>query len=163
MRDVSRNFYCYKIKIMPVLTASDAQQIRLAKSNVSHETYKILFETATQRVRNKAEMNETNMIYKIPHYIVGRPLFNVKHAARYVAEKLRIYGYNTNFYENNGTYFVNVCWKATPVIIPKKPKDVKKSRKQSENIQVVSGDAVRRMEMIRLALQNANNKKNKTY
>ena len=145
---------------MPVLTASDAQQIRLAKSNVSHETYKIVFETATQRIKNKAEMNETEMKFKIPHYIIGRPLFNVKHAARYVSEKLRIYGYNTNYYEENGTFFIHVCWRATPVDIPKKPKDVKKSRKNlPKNIQVVSGDAVRRMEMIKLALQNASARK----
>jgi hypothetical protein len=144
-----------KLKIMPVLTASDAQQIRLQKSNVSHETYKILFETATQRVKNRAEMNETNMVFKVPHYLVGRPLFNVKHAARYVSEKLRIYGYTTSFYEDNGTYFVNVCWKATPVVIPKKPKDVRKPNKLNGNIQVVSGDAVRKMERIKLALENS--------
>jgi uncharacterized protein with PIN domain len=118
----------------------------------------MLFETATHRIKKKAEMNETEMVYKIPHYVLGRSLFNVKHAARYVSEKLRIYGYKTSFYEQDGTYFVNVCWKKTPVLIPKKPKDVRRTF-QPQNIQVTSGDAVRRMERIKLALQQVNSRK----
>ena len=144
---------------MVVLTAAGAQQIRLAKRNVSHETYKYLFESAVQRVRSQAEMDCTDMVFKVPHYVVGRPLFNVKHAARYVSEKLAIYGYATRFYANGDTYFVHVCWRATPVVVPKKPKDVKKQPSTSTDIHVSSGDAVRRLELVKSALRNSLGKK----
>ena len=141
------------------LTSSEAQQIRLAKRNVSHATYKMLFETAIQRIKNKAEMDETSMLYKIPHYMLGRPTINVKHAARYVSEKLKIYGYTTRYYEQEGTYFVYVSWKATPVPIEKKPRDVRRPKPTNTNIQTNANEAVRRMEIIKLALQNSMKKK----
>ena len=140
---------------MTILTAQDAQQIRLAKRQVSHETYKMLFGAALQLVTRRANANETSVIYKIPHYILGRPTINVKHAARYISEKLAIYGYKTRFYEINDTYFVDIDWSVEKVIIPKKPKDVKRPKVIDTSIQSNPAEAVRRMELIKLALQNS--------
>ena len=140
---------------MTILTAQEAQQIRLAKRQVSHETYKMLFGAALQLVTRRANANETSVIYKIPHYILGRPTINVKHAARYISEKLAIYGYKTRFYEINDTYYVNIDWGIEKVIIPKKPKDVKRPKVVDTSIQSNPAEAVRRMELIKLALQNS--------
>ncbi|AGE48585.1 hypothetical protein PBCVAN69C_629L [Paramecium bursaria Chlorella virus AN69C] len=141
------------------LTSSEAQQIRLAKRNVSHATYKMLFETAIQRIKKNAETDATEILYKIPHFMLGRPTINVKHAARYVSEKLKIYGYTTRYYEQDGTYFVYISWRATPVPIEKKPREVKRPKPTNTNIKMDTGDAVRRMEIIKLALQNSMGKK----
>lgn len=140
---------------MTILTAQDAQQIRLAKRQVSHETYKQLFGAALQLVTRRANANETSVIYKVPHFILGRPTINVKHAARYISEKLAIYGYKTKFYEINDTFFVNIDWSVEKVIIPKKPKDVKRPKVIDTSIQSNPAEAVRRMELIKLALQNS--------
>jgi hypothetical protein len=140
---------------MTILTAQEAQQIRLAKRQVSHETYKQLFGAALQLVTRRANANETSVIYKIPHYILGRPTINVKHAARYISEKLAIYGYKTRFYEINDTYFVNIDWGVEKVIVPKKPRDVKRPKVVDTSIQSNPAEAVRRMELIKLALQNS--------
>ena len=140
---------------MTILTAQEAQQIRLAKRQVSHETYKQLFGAALQLVTRRANANETSVIYKVPHYILGRPTINVKHAARYISEKLAIYGYKTRFYEINDTFFVNIDWSVEKVIIPKKPKDVKRAKVIDTSIQSNPAEAVRRMELIKLALQNS--------
>jgi hypothetical protein len=140
---------------MTILTAQDAQQIRLAKRAVSHDTYKMLFGAALQLVTRKANVNETSAIYKVPHFILGRPTINVKHGARYIAEKLAIYGYKTRFYEINDTFYVNIDWGIEKVIIPKKPRDVKRPKIVDTSIQSNPGEAVRRMELIKLALQNS--------
>jgi hypothetical protein len=140
---------------MTILTAQEAQQIRLAKRQVSHETYKQLFGAALQLVTRRANANETSVIYKIPHYILGRPTINVKHAARYISEKLAIYGYKTRFYEINDTFYVNIDWGIEKVIVPKKPRDVKRPKVVDTSIQSNPAEAVRRMEIIKLALQNS--------
>ena len=140
---------------MTILTAQEAQQIRLAKRQVSHETYKMLFGAALQLVTRRANANETSVIYKVPHYILGRPTINVKHAARYISEKLAIYGYKTRFYEINNTFYVNIDWGIEKVIIPKKPRDVKRPKVIDTSIQSNPAEAVRRMELIKLALQNS--------
>ena len=140
---------------MTVMTAQEAQQIRLAKRNVNHETYKMLFGAALQLVTRRANANETSVIYKIPHFVLGRPMINVKHAARYISEKLAIYGYKTRFYEINDTYYVNIDWSIQKVIIPKKPKEIKRQKVIDTSIQTNPAEAVRRMELIKLALQNS--------
>ena len=140
---------------MTILTAQDAQQIRLAKRQVSHETYKQLFGAALQLVTRRANANETSVIYKIPHFILGRPTINVKHAARYISEKLAIYGYKTRFYEINDTFYVNIDWSVETVIVPKKPRDVKRPKVIDTSIQTNPAEAVRRLELIKLALQNS--------
>jgi hypothetical protein len=140
---------------MVVLTAADAQQIRLAKRSVSHETYKMLFEIVIQRVRMKAEMDHTAFRYKIPHYILGRPSINCHHAARYVSEKLKFYGYKSSFHEDSGSFFVDIDWSREPVKVSKKPRDVRRAKVVDTSVKSNPGEAVRRMELIKLQLQNS--------
>jgi len=142
---------------MVVLTAADAQNIRLAKRNVSHETYKLIFEMIINRIKNKAEMNQTSLRYRIPHFLVGRPAINVHHAARYVSEKLRFYGYKSSFHEIQGNYFVDVDWSREPIKVPKKPRDVK--RPKQTTTPTGTQEAMRRLETIKLQLQNTLKKK----
>jgi hypothetical protein len=115
----------------------------------------MLFGAALQLVTRRANANETSVIYKVPHYILGRPTINVKHAARYISEKLAIYGYKTRFYEINDNYFVNIDWGIEKVVVPKKPRDVKRPKVIDTSIKTNPAEAVRRMELIKLALQNS--------
>ncbi|AGE56398.1 hypothetical protein PBCVNEJV1_712R [Paramecium bursaria Chlorella virus NE-JV-1] len=138
---------------MPVLTAQDAQQIRLAKKGVNHETYKMLFDMAIQRIKLKAEMNHTSVRYKIPHYVLGRPAINVHHAARYVSEKLKFYGYKTSYHEADGSFFIDIDWSLEPIKVQKKPRDVKRPKGMDASVKSNPQEAIRRMEMIKLQLQ----------
>jgi hypothetical protein len=140
---------------MVVLSAQDAQQIRLSKRSVSHETYKILFGSAIQLVKRHAEADNTNVIYKVPHFILGRPTINVKHAARYISEKLALYGYKSRYYEMNNAYFVEIDWSIAKVVVDKKPRDIRRPKVLDADIKSNPAEAVRRMETIKLALQNA--------
>jgi hypothetical protein len=140
---------------MVVLSAQDAQQIRLSKRSVSHETYKILFGSAIQLVKRHAEADNTNVIYKVPHFILGRPTINVKHAARYISEKLALYGYKSRYYEMNNAYFVEIDWSIAKVVVDKKPRDIRRPKVLDTDIKSNPAEAVRRMETIKLALQNA--------
>lgn len=140
---------------MVVLTAQDAQQIRLAKKETSHQTYKIIFELLIQRIRSSSEMNQTKLQYKIPNFILGRPTINTKHAARYVSEKLKIYGYKSNYYEIHGHWYVDADWSIEPVKVPKKPKDVRRPKETTANIQTDPQEVAKRLEMIKLKLKNS--------
>jgi hypothetical protein len=139
---------------MVVFTASDAAQVRLIKREVSHETYKMLFEIAIQRVKLKAEHDHTSLSYRIPHYMLGRPAINVHHAARYISEKLRFYGYKASFREAEGSFYVDIDWSIEPVRVHKKPRDVKRPKVIDASVKSNPAEAVRRMEKIKLQLQN---------
>ena len=139
---------------MVVFTAADAAQVRLAKKSVSHETYKMLFEIAIQRVKLKAEHNHTSLSYRIPHFMIGRPTIRVHHAARYISEKLRFYGYKASFREAEGSFYVDIDWSREPVKVQKKPRDVKRPKVIDASVKSNPAEAVRRMEKIKLQLQN---------
>ena len=139
---------------MVVLTAADAQSIRLAKKSVSHETYKMLFEIVIQRIRLKAEHNHTSLSYRVPHFMIGRPTIRVHHAARYISEKLRFYGYKASFREAEGSFYVDIDWSREPVKVQKKPRDVKRPKVIDASVKSNPAEAVRRMEKIKLQLQN---------
>jgi len=143
---------------MVVLTAADAQQIRLAKRSVSHETYKMLFEIVIQRIKLKAEMDHTSLSYRVPHYMMGRPTIRVHHASRYISEKLRFYGYKASFREADGSFYVDIDWSREPVKVQKKPRDVWRP-KVDASVKSNPAEAVRRMEKIKLQLQNTLKKK----
>jgi len=143
---------------MVVLTAADAQSIRLAKRSVSHETYKMLFEIVIQRIKLKAEMDHTSLSYRVPHYMMGRPTIRVHHAARYISEKLRFYGYKASFREADGSFYVDIDWSREPVKVQKKPRDVRRP-KVDASVKSNPAEAVRRMEKIKLQLQNTLKKK----
>ena len=140
---------------MVVLTAQDAQQIRLQKKATSHQTYKMVFEMIVQRIRSRSEMNQTKLQYKIPNFIMGRPAINTKHAARYVSEKLKIYGYKSNYYEIHGHWYVDADWSIEPVKVPKKPKDIRRPKEKNTDVQSDPMEAARRLEMIKLKLKNS--------
>ena len=144
---------------MVILTAQDAQQIRLAKKNVNHETYKMLFHMTIQRIRSRCEMNQTRFQYRIPNFLLGRPTINTKHAARYVSEKLKIYGYKSNFYSIHGHWYVEADWSIEPVKIPKKPREIRRAKVVDTNIQSNPQEAIRRMEMIKAELKNSMGKR----
>jgi hypothetical protein len=144
---------------MTILTAQEAQQIRLNKRSVSHDTYKLLFEIVIQNVKLKSEMNQTRLRYKIPAYVLGRPAINCHHASRYISEKLKFYGYKSHFFEHNGAHFVDVDWSLEKAKPHKKKRDVKREKQIDTNIRSNPAEAVRRLEMIKLQLQNTMKKK----
>ena len=76
-----------------MLTVDELQRQREARARVNHETYKGLFNQVSDRVRSRAQNRGTSLVWTVPPFVMGRPLYNPSHAARYVAEKLRRGGF----------------------------------------------------------------------
>lgn len=70
--------------------------MREARGQVNHDTYKLLFGQAQQRVRARAAHGLQDAVFQIPPLVPGRPLFKPSHAARYVSEKLRRGGFHVD-------------------------------------------------------------------
>lgn len=83
----------HKDRRLAVLTVADLRDMREARAQVNHDTYKQLFGQAQQRVRARAAHGLQDAAFQIPPLVPGRPLFKPSHAARYVADKLRRGGF----------------------------------------------------------------------
>lgn len=78
-----------------MLTADDVRDIRIRRAKVNHETYKQLYEGVCRRIKSRAQYHpdQTDMWHQVPPLVVGRPIYHHDHAARYITEKLRRYGF----------------------------------------------------------------------
>lgn len=76
------------------LTVRDLADMRHARANVNHETYKMLLRQLHDRVRARAANKFTDLAFQVPPLVPGRPLYAVSHASRYLAEKMRRGGFD---------------------------------------------------------------------
>ena len=83
-----------------MITADEARDIRANKGLVNHATYKEILANIDTRIRARTARGEIKMEYYIPPLVTGRPAFQVLHAARYCAEKLRRAGYAVDQTDN---------------------------------------------------------------
>lgn len=61
----------------------------IARAEINHETYKLLYAQCVEHIKRKHECGCTITLYHVPEFVFGRPPFTHAHAIRYVAEKLR--------------------------------------------------------------------------
>lgn len=93
-----------------MLTVDDLRQQREDRSRVNHETYKRLFNQLTDRVRARAQNRGTSLVWLVPPFVLGRPLYNPAHAARYISEKLERGGFTVHEAHGEGVHVLYVTW-----------------------------------------------------
>jgi hypothetical protein len=75
------------------LTVADLHAQRELRASVNHETYKQLLKQVQDRIRLRAGNDFRDLVWQVPPFVPGRPVFTASHAARYVSEKLRRGGF----------------------------------------------------------------------
>lgn len=103
-----------------MLTVQDLQEQRHAKARVNHETYKQLLRQVQNRVRARAENKFTDLVWPVPPFVPGRPVYAPSHAARYVSEKLRRGGFEVSVASSEDVHVLYVSWSLQPTKKKKK-------------------------------------------
>ena len=93
-----------------MVTADEARRIRVRKGSVNHETYKGIYEKISNRITAAAQRGETYVEYRIPPIVPGRPIYDVTHAIRYNADKLRLAGFTVDPVDD----LLKIDWKPKP-------------------------------------------------
>lgn len=107
-----------------MVTAEEARRIRVRKGSVNHETYKGIHEKICNRITTAAQRGDTSVEYRIPPIVPGRPIYDINHAIRYNADKLRHAGFTVDPEDD----LLKIDWKPQPQpqhhadSTPKKPK-----------------------------------------
>lgn len=96
-----------------LLTVHDLQTQRQARALVNHETYKGLLAQAQDRIRARALNDCKDLLWQVPPLVPGRPLYKTSHAARYVAEKLRVGGFSVEVASSKDVHVLYVSWNQT--------------------------------------------------
>ena len=93
-----------------MVTADEARRIRVRKGSVNHETYKGIHEKISNRITAAAQRGETYVEYRIPPIVPGRPIYDINHAIRYNADKLRLAGFTVDPVDD----LLKIDWKPKP-------------------------------------------------
>jgi hypothetical protein len=120
-----------------MLTVADLKKGRERRAAINHETYKMLYSSCIEHIKNKEKAGCGEAVWSVPAFVVGRPPFEHSHAIRYVSEKLRIGKFNVNCNENHGE--LHVEWASVVLIKKKKKRELKKTanpKKASEPLSV---------------------------
>lgn len=97
-----------------MLTVRELQEQRHAKARVNHDTYKLLLRQVQDRLRARAENKCTDMVWSVPPFVPGRPVYTTRHAARYVSEKLRRGGFDVSVASSEDVHILYVTWSFRP-------------------------------------------------
>jgi hypothetical protein len=95
-----------------LLTVDELQTQRQARARVNHETYKGLLAQAQGRIRARALNDCKDLLWQVPPLVPGRPLYKTSHAARYVADKLRLGGFSVEVASSRDVHVLYVSWNA---------------------------------------------------
>ena len=104
-----------------MVTADEARQLRVSKGAVNHETYKEIYSKLSNRIKLAAGRGETSLEYHVPPLIPGRPMYDISHAVRYNADKLRHAGFAVDIDAD----LLRVDWTAPAPVPKEKPKQKK--------------------------------------
>lgn len=79
----------------PLLTINCLHDKRVKRAKVNRETYKIILHQIYNRIERR-DASRGALDANIPAFLVGRPIYDMSHAQRYVQSKLAVGGFRTH-------------------------------------------------------------------
>lgn len=73
-----------------MITVDQLARGDVTKSQHNHETYKLLYQQCAKHVKLKHEAGCTEAFWVVPVFVVGRGVYDVNHAVRYICDKLKV-------------------------------------------------------------------------
>lgn len=116
-----------------MLKLSDLEAKDKERAKRNHETYKMIYSKVTTLITTQHETGNSSLVYDVPAFVLGRPMFNHAHAVRYVRDKLLKGGFRV---EQMGCT-LHVSWKKKQKD-QKDPKEKPKKTKKKEDTKASS-------------------------
>lgn len=105
-----------------MLKLSDLEAKDKERAKRNHETYKMIYSKVSTLITTQHETGNSSLVYDVPAFVLGRPMFNHAHAVRYVRDKLLKGGFRV---DQMGCT-LHVSWKTMCSEKKKKKEDPKK-------------------------------------
>jgi hypothetical protein len=78
---------------MAILSVKELDKKSLEKAKVNHETYRYIYDLCASQIRRQNDAGNTQTMYTIPAFVIGRTPYTHSHAIRYTVEKLERGGF----------------------------------------------------------------------
>lgn len=91
----------------PAVTAREMQRDILARARRRSGAHLPVLEEVRRRIRSRAGLDQVRMVYRVPDFVPGLPVYDVSDVAHGVADALREDGFVAEVYEPDTLY---VSW-----------------------------------------------------
>lgn len=98
-----------------MLTVQDVKHMAVDKSKINRDIYKELLHMCYRKIRAKIQMDKKtkSVEFVLPPFIIGKPVYNTRHATRYIIDSLHKGGFRTEVIEDGR--LIRVAWGRTHV------------------------------------------------
>ena len=91
-----------------MVKAKELVKAQVKKDEQKVKTYIKIYEFIEKKIILASSGNSYELIYQIPQYILGLPLYSMPSCVEYVCKKLKEDGFKIKYYEPN---VINIIWK----------------------------------------------------
>ena len=89
------------------MNAQDVQKIHARQRKITKDTYMYILKDIICRIRKYAEGGSSSLVYSVPLFITGYPLYDKTKASMYLQRQLINLGYSVSLTED---YSLSVKW-----------------------------------------------------
>ena len=83
------------------------------RNSLKKKTYDKILEDLSRIIKNRAQLGQKECFLSIPAFVIGKPLYNVRQATKYVMYKMRKNGFEVY---DGGSNEIYVSWRVpTPI------------------------------------------------
>jgi len=104
------------------LRIDEVQQVDYRKRELKKKLYTELYERASAKVRQVADLGLHETWIQVPSFLIGFPTFDVANASKYIERQFSNGGFFTKLYDN-GQLFVSWYPKTKKIKKPKEPEN----------------------------------------
>mgnify|MGYP003332927085 FL=1 len=76
-----------------MLTVDEIHKIEKNRNEIRKEIYKKIYESFTKKIKNAVQLNQKNVLLKVPSFLIGYPAYDVNKASTYLIRQLNLGGF----------------------------------------------------------------------
>ena len=93
-----------------MINVNELQKEQAGRNDVKKRTYEKILEDLCRIVKNRSQFGQKECFLTIPAFVIGKPLYNVRQATKYVIYKMKKNGFSV--YDGGGNE-IYVSWHIT--------------------------------------------------
>jgi len=101
-----------------MINVHELQREHDQRKSIKKKTFDKILEDLSRIVKNRSQLGQKECFLSVPAFVIGRPLYNVRQATKYVIYKMRKNGFEVY---DGGINEIYVSWRSSPSGKQKEP------------------------------------------
>lgn len=91
-----------------MINVNDLHKKQESRNNLKKKTFEKILEDLSRIVKNRSQLGQKECFLSVPAFVIGKPLYNVRQATKYIIYKMRKNGFEVY---DGGANEIYVSWR----------------------------------------------------